>query len=177
MKILYNQELLSNLKNSSLFFDTNTYIGALSYSNLYSELFFKLNENNCAFLTIPSVLFEFTRGTNSIENFNKRTKFIVEDLKSSIYPIERQLQGLENLTLVLQKIRGTMDYTDFLLCVCLYKFPGSFLITENHSHFPTEILDRKYLITIDTDKELRNYAIYEFSFDKFNKAAEKILKG
>lgn len=176
MRILYDSDLATKLANSNLFFDTNTFIGALFFNETFGKLLGELRRKHCAFLTIPSVLFEFTRGSDTVEAFNTRLKFI-EGLTDTIYPIERSLAGFEDLTITLQKIKEKMDYTDFLLCACLYKFSNSFLITENHTHFPTTVFDRSFLITIDTDKELRNYAIYKFSKEKFNKAAENILRG
>lgn len=133
-----------------------------------------MKKSGCTFLTIPSVLFEFTRGTESIQDFNKRAKFITDF--SSIYPVEKHLEDLEDLTVVLQRIQGQMSYTDFLLIACLYKFPKAFLISANHKDCPLDILDRKYIITVDTGKDIRNYGIYQFSTEKFNKAAERILK-
>ncbi len=69
-----------------------------------------------------------------------------------------------------------MDYTDFLLCIAAYKFQNSKIITENHSHFPKEILNRDFIITIDYESDIRNYGIYSFSQEKFQKARQNILK-
>lgn len=174
MRIFYPQTLLTELAHSNLFIDTNTFIGAISFPEVFENLIKELKNAGCSYLTIPSVVFEFTRGTESVQDFNKRAKFITD--LSSVYPIERYLDGLENLTLVLQKIQGSISYTDFLLLACLYKFPKSFLISANHKDCPLDILDRKFVITVDTDKEIRNYGIYQFSSEKFNKAASSILK-
>lgn len=176
MKILHDSTLINNLKDSNLFLDANVFIGALSPNSPIADLLKNLSLNDCAFLSIQSVLFEFTRGADSIETFNKRSKFITEDLKTTIYPIEKELDKLEDLIVVLQKIKSDASYTDFLLTACLYKFPKAFLLTENHKDFPLEILDRKHLITIDTGRQIRNYAIYQFSLEKYSKAAENILK-
>jgi len=176
MKILHDSILVDDLKNSYLFLDTNVFIGALLSELPIYEFLKNLSSHGCSFLSIQSVLFEFTRGGGTIENFHKRAKFIIEDLKTTIYPIEKELGNLEDLIVVLQKIKADASYTDFLLTACLYKFPNAFLLTENHKDFPTEILDRKHLITVDTDKEIRNYAVYQFSLEKYAKAAENILK-
>lgn len=175
MRIYYPQTLLTDLTNSDLFFDTNTFIGAISFPEIFENLIKELKNAGCSYLTIPSVVFEFTRGTQSIQNFNKRAKFITD--LSVVYPIERYLDGLEDLTVVLQKIQGHISYTDFLLLACLYKFPKSFLMSVNHQDCPLDILDRKFVITVDTDKDIKNYGIYQFSMEKFNKAAASILKG
>lgn len=175
MEIFYPPKLLIELSHKDLFFDTNTFIGAISFPEIFEAFIKDLKNVGCSYLTIPSVVFEFTRGTESIQDFNERTKFITD--LSSIYPIERHLESLENLTVVLQRIQGHISYTDFLLIACLYKFPKSFLISANHKDCPLDILDRKFIITVDTEKEIRNYGIYQFSSDKFNKAASSILKG
>lgn len=173
MDIFYHQSLPTKLSYSHLFLDTNTFIGAISFPEIFETLFKELKGVNCAFVTIPSVVFEFTRGTESIKDFNKRAKFITD--LSLVYPIERYLDGLEDLIVVLQRIQGSISYTDFLLLACLYKFPKSFLISANHKDCPNEILDRKFVITVDTDKDIKTYGVYQFSLEKFNKAAENIL--
>ncbi len=83
MKILYSPNLIAELANSDLFLDTNTFIGAISFPELFEEFFKQLKNSGCAYITIPSVLFEFTRGVESIEAFNKRAEFITS--LSSIY--------------------------------------------------------------------------------------------
>lgn len=171
MRILYSLDLASDLSNSSLFLDTNILIGFLNNQEL-QKLFQK--KLRCNFITIPSVVFEFTRGSDTTEAFNERRMFI--DKLCTVYPIEKHLEELRELTIVLQRLRGNASYTDFLLTACLYKFTRSFLLTENHKDFPVEILDRKHLISIDMEKEIRNYGIYQLSIPKFNNIADKILK-
>lgn len=171
MKILYNQGLLSDLSSTNLFLDTNS-LKAFSSIQEIQELF--KTTLKCHFITIPSVVFEFTRGSDTPEIFNKRVGFIAE--LCTVYPIERHLEGLQELIIVLQRLRGNASYTDCLLTACLYRFNSAFLLTENHKDFPLEILDRKHLITIDTGREIRNYGVYQLSTLKFNKAADNILK-
>ena len=174
MKILHDPKLVSELEDKFLFIDTNTLIAIVNNKN-FLEIFYEWKSKSCAFVTIPSVLFEFTRGTDSIAAFNQRVSFI-KQIGVGIYPIERFLDQTKDLTVVLQKIRGNLSYTDFLLIVSIYKFPTSYLITENHKDFPIEILDRKFIITLDNDKDIRNYGIYCFSNEKFDKAAARILR-
>lgn len=175
MKVQYESNLVSELKSSNLFFDTNTFIASISITDIFGKLFEELKNNDCAFLTIPSVVFEFTRGTDTIADYDKRFEFI-DSLVDTIYPVEKHINDFRDLVIVLQRIKGDIHYTDFLLLACLYKFPKSFLISANHKDCPLDILDRKFVITVDTDKDIRNYGIYQFSMEKFNKAAERILK-
>lgn len=98
-------------------------------------------------------------------------------LKHSTLPVERYLDGFEAFTLVSQRLKGGMSYTDFLLCVCLYKYRNSktFLISGDLNDIPS-FFTREHVITIDTGNDIRNYGIYKFSDERFNKAAENILK-
>lgn len=126
MKILHDTTLLDDLTNANLFIDTNVFIGAINTNQNQDsllKLLINLTKTNCAFITIQSVIFEFTRGGGNLENFDKRLKFITQDLKTTIYPIERELDKFEDLIIVLHNIRPTAGYTDFLLSACLYKFP------------------------------------------------------
>jgi hypothetical protein len=177
MKIWYGSGLLAELQDKYLFLDTTALIVAISFEKEFSKLFEEIKLVKCEFLTIPSVVFEFTRGSTSLKQFNERVEFIDKTLGVSVYPIEKHLDKLEDLIVILQRISGGISYTDFLLCACLYKFKKSYLLTENHKDFPTEVLDRKSIITIDTGgRQVRNTAIYQFSKRKFDKVAESILK-
>jgi hypothetical protein len=64
MKILYDQAIVSTLKQGTLFVDTNTLIAAIKYDITFGKLFNELSKIGCSFITIPSVLFEYTRGSD-----------------------------------------------------------------------------------------------------------------
>ncbi len=175
MKIYYDLKQVSKLKDSFVFFDTNTFIGAFIYPDLFNQLFNDLKKEGCAFLTISSVAFEFTRGTRTIEEFNDKAEFL--KTLASTYPIEKDNYKFKELTIILQKVKGEISYTDFLLIACLHKFvANSYLLSSNHKDCPTELLDRECVITVDTEKDLKNYGLYKFSEHKFNRIAENILK-
>lgn len=178
MKILQDLNLHVDLADTHLFLDTNIFIAALNYP-YYLNFLYKLKSTGCDFMTIMPVLLEFTRGSSSLSNFEKRFHFIKE--LACIYPIERNLEELKEGMVVIQTIMGKMDYVDFLLTLCSYKFRLSkldscYLLTENHNHYPLDILDRVHLITIDSGKQIRTHATYRLNIDKLNKAAENILK-
>jgi hypothetical protein len=176
MKI-YNIEDLSRYKAGYLFLDTSSLIAIISYFKEFSGILNTLKENGIALVTIPSVRFEFSR-TNNIENYNIRAGFIKDYV--SIYPIEKHLQSFTPLIPVLHKIHGRLSYPDFLLYCCLYKFsPNAILLTENHKDFTPTLLDRELTLTLDREDEsqIRNISLYSFSQEKYNKAAESILRG
>lgn len=182
MQILRDLNLSTKLKNSNLLIDTNILIAAINFPD-YLKLLFDIKNAGCEFCTVPAVYFEFIRGSDCIDVLNKRINF-VKQLQISVYPIEKHffeknLDDWKEGIVVLQKILKGADYADFQLGLFLYKFRNSssenYVLTENCNHFPLSIFSRKFLITFDTDKEIRNHAIYEMSNDKLNKAAEDIL--
>ncbi|OGD62039.1 hypothetical protein A2160_00555 [Candidatus Beckwithbacteria bacterium RBG_13_42_9] len=185
MKSYYDDNLLaSKLKGSYLFFDTDVLIALTYYQPLLNDFLSLLQNIECSFLIIPSVQFEFTRGSETIEKYNERLEYLKKYFVT--YPIEKHLdsEDMKEYIVVLQRIIGsfkpgqkTMSYTDFLLSACLYKFKShSYLITENHRDFTPSIFDRLCLVTLDTENDIRNLGIYNLSLEKFSKAALDVLK-
>jgi hypothetical protein len=174
MKIFYDKNLISKLAGGFLFLDTNSLISLINFEGLFTDFLIEIKNVDCALLTIPSVVFEFSR-TENIGEYNKRTAFIKAIV--DVYHIEKHLEEMQELVPVIHKIGGRLQYTDFLLYACLYHFKNkAFLMTENHKDFQTSILDRDIVLTIDTDGiQIRNTGIYSLNFDKYNKAAQKIL--
>lgn len=173
MKIWTNSDLPSKLNNAFLFLDTNSFVTALNYEE-FGKILFDLKESSCSLLTIPSVVFEFTRGSDSIDSYNKRLRFL-ESL-ADIYPIEKSLNDMRNYVVALQKISGGAEYTDFLLGLCTAKFSSAYILTENHKHFKTSIYDRVAVITLDTDDQIRNHGVYSINKTKLEMAAKNILE-
>jgi len=174
-EILHIQNLTSVIKGQYLFFDTSSLIAIINHPDLFEKLIADLLHSGCTFSTIPSVVFEFTR-SDSLDTYDKRIRFI-KTMGISVYPIERHLNQFDAAKLVFQKINPRMSYTDFLLYLSLYKFSTAYLITENHKDFLTSILDRKFIISIDTDIDMiRNLGFYQLSDEKYQKAAQSILR-
>ena len=165
------------LRDGILFFDNSALVALINHEDVFGKLINEFRELRCSFAIIPSLFFEFTR-TDSVANYNKRVHFLKNHI-DMIYPVEKDNAQLKELTVVLQRVKPQLSYTDFLLHCCMYKFRDKgFVITENHRDFSLELLDRKYIITVEDDKnsQIRNTAIYSLNIDKFNKAAENILK-
>lgn len=172
MILIKSPNLVNDLSTKYLFIDTNVLVGMLNYPKLFATLLDELSDAGCAFITIPQVLFEFTRGVYSISDYKKRTEFLPAN-NISIYPIDRHLNEFEELPLIVHKVSKGISYTDFLLCLCLCKFPSAYLMSEDRG-IPTAIFDRKHLITVDTEKDLRTFGIYAHSMEKLDSVADTI---
>src|SRR5437868_4477601 len=102
---LYPPQLLLDLDSATLFLDTNVFnIG--SRSNDLIELLTQLrNEANCAFTSIPSVLFEFVRGSNSIEVYNENVDFF-DSIVSYINPVNF-ISSLSDFSIIMAKVNAS----------------------------------------------------------------------
>ena len=175
---LYPPQLLRDLADSTLFLDTNVFsIGSRSVGLL--DLLTKLrNDAGCDFTSIPSVLFELVRGSNSIEAYNESVDFF-NDLVSYTNPLTF-IDKLSDFSIVMAKVNASnKSYTDFLLAACLYQYRNSgkvFLLTSDLKALPS-FYDREYLITTDEDKskEVRNLGIYKFNTENYVKTAQQVI--
>jgi len=146
----------------------------MTYPEEFSHLFEELESFDLHLLTTPSVLFEFTRGTDSVEKFNERYDYVSN--LASIYPIARNLDDMEKEIVVIQQVQGKISYADFLLYLCLCKFKSKgYLMTSDHKDFSTNILTRECVITCDNGKSIHNYGIYSLSSSKYRKAYKNVL--
>jgi hypothetical protein len=174
MKI-YNglEELTPQLEGAFLFFDTSSLIAILEIPELLKIFEDLKNSHSVAFVTIKSVVFEFTRA-NNLASYNARTNFLNGFL--TVYPIEQYLSSLQETVITLHKTVGAhLSYPDFLLYCSLIKVYQSYLVTENHKDFTPVILNRLAVITVDDEKSyIRNTGIYQIASDKYLKVAKKI---
>ena len=128
----------------------------------------------CAFYTIPSVIFEFTRTANTAKGYQERL-----DLVASLHIVvfnrveEVVLKDFHNFMITFHsafiKSKKSPSYTDSLLCAMAYKHRASrtFILTSNHKDIPESIFDRTELITLDINNQIYNEALYKFSAAKF----------
>lgn len=75
MKIQHTPTLASKLSDQHLLVDTTSLINA-SRSDEFLQLLTQISHAGCALVTIPSVVYEFTRNANNIEGYNSRSSFI-----------------------------------------------------------------------------------------------------
>lgn len=125
-------------------------------------------------VTIPSVVYEFTRNANNIEGYNSRSAFI-KGLNVTVFNRAEETLEKEKVFKIAYakafKNNNGPSYTDALLCTYAYKYRtnGMLLMTANHKDIPLSMFDRIELITIDVKNELRTEAIYKLSNSKLNK--------
>lgn len=177
MMTLYPQQILNDLKDHFIFLDTGVFITAPK-SKSFVELLVKLrNEANCSFSTIPSVLFEYTNGSETLDRYNKKATFL-KSLVDNIDPLTF-LNNIPDFYVVMAKINDqNKSQTDFLLAACLYNYRHAkvALLSGDLKAYPA-FFPRTHVITVEQDgtKAIRNLAVYKFDGAGYAQAAQSAL--
>jgi predicted nucleic acid-binding protein len=161
--------------------DTTALIDA-SKSDEFLRLLTSIAADGCALVTIPSVVYEYSRNADTIAGYNERQDFIKGLSITVLNRVEEVLEKEQVFKIAYAKAFSRKDkdkgpsYTDALLCTVAYKYRnhGMLLMTANHKDIPRSMFDRTELITIDVGGQLRNEAIYCLSPEKLNKVIEAI---
>lgn len=174
--ILYPPQLLQDLNRATLFLDTNVFSAAARNEEFLNLLVDLKNEAECALTTIPSVVFEVTNGSSTLEIYNERADF-VSIIVGAVDPLHF-LNTITDFSVVMAKINASNKaYTDFLLAACLYhyKHVKAFLVTKDLRALPT-FFDRTHIITLDEKSgDVKNFGVYKFNEESYTKAASSIL--
>lgn len=181
--ILPSMGLTSLLSDRILFVDTNVFVGAANSDELLSFLVDLRQKESCQVLTISSAIYEFTRGSKTLAEFNNKREF-VNDLTDRVISVGPLLENPTNdvFSLVMSRLVNSKDsdYTDFLLATCLYQYSRLeevYLMTSDIRSMPRNIFDVVGGVTcVDAESNLRHYIICRLNRDCFAKAAENISK-
>jgi hypothetical protein len=174
---LYPPEIFDDLRGYCLFMDTGAF-NAAARSESFARLLLKLRRNaDCTFSTVPLVRFEFTRGSSTLEVYNKRVTML-KDLVDYIDPM-RFLDSIPDFDVVMAKINDqNKSQTDFMLAACLYNYGHSktALITGDFKAYPS-FIPRSHVITIEQDKSkaITNLGVYQFDRAGYAQAAQRAL--
>lgn len=182
MKLLHSEHLADDLSSKYLILDSTSLINA-SQSDDFLTLLVEIKKAGCSFMTIPSVVHEFTRGAKTIEQLNKQLGMI-EELKVAVMPrLEESIKGAERIFLQAYNIEASggrtekgPSYTDSLLCLLAYKYRTNsvLLMSANHKDIPASIFDRENFITLEASGTFRTEGIYKLSDSKFGKVLDRL---
>jgi|GEM_PF-1483546 len=181
MKLLHPVDLAVKLSDCHLILDTNVFLHAVEKDEFY-ELLVGLHKRGCAFMTTPSVIFEFSRAAKSLEEYNWYVDY-VNSLGVEVYGhVEEQMMVDKAFSVILQaackKAGCKASYTDFLLTMLLHKFAHTpdkiFLMTSNYHDVPLSIFDRGDMVALEYDGGIQAQALYKNSPDKLTKISPAI---
>lgn len=179
MKLLHQQNLSTELSTRHVFIDSTALIHA-AYSEEFLELLTDIVEHGCLLLTIPSVVYEYSRSADTPEKFKQRLEFIKALNISILNRVEEEVVKHSVFLIAYNRTFNRRNvgpsYTDSLLCAMAYRFKhmNPLILSSNHRDIPLSIFNRVGLITVDVSGNLENEALYEFSEDKFTKLFREI---
>lgn len=175
---LPSTELIERLTGKILFLDTNVFIGALVSDEFAVFLADLRGQSDVEFLTISSVVYEFTRGSKTLEEFNDKRQFI-NDLVDRVISVGPLLENAKNdvFSLLMSRLVSSKDsgYTDFLLATCLYQYSQAdeiFLMTADQRSMPLAIFDVIGTLAATDGHTLRHYGVYQLNRTHFTSAAK-----
>lgn len=177
MITLYPPKIAKELEGYFIFLDTGVFITASKSESFVRLLSSLRSKASCSFSTIPSVLFEYTRGSETLAAYNKRAEFL-KSLVDYIDPM-KFLETISDFNVVMSKINeNNKSLTDFQLAACLYNYSHSkvALLTGDFKAFPA-FFPRSHVITViqDKTKDIRNLGVYQFDRVGYAQAAQKSL--
>ncbi|HLC49368.1 MAG TPA: hypothetical protein VJI96_03225 [Candidatus Andersenbacteria bacterium] len=181
-EILLTNQTLSNLQNKWLLLDTDVFIDASNFAEEFNYFFTKLKDANCTLTTISSVVVEFLRGAKSITDMSNKRAYI--ESIASILPTGEMASDKGAMDLIepqflvaYGKSGKSVSYTDYLLAKTIKNYGDRmYLITGNHQDFPTSIFDRKHVLSVGHEFEVKTYGILQFNEDKYKLKMSNLLK-
>lgn len=175
MTTIYSPTITQDLKNYTLFLDTNVFIFASKNKSFFDFLVGLKNDGDCSFATIQPVIFEFTRGVASKEAYNERVAF-VNSIVDWVNPM-RFLEDIQDFHVLMAKVNSSnKSYTDFLLAACLYQFGAqkTALLTADLKALPS-FYARSHIITVEHRDELKNFGVYRMEMSGYFAALMEAL--
>lgn len=141
--------------------DTNLLIDEYSHVDNYKEFLDALQKANVKLVSLEFVKFEFVRSKTidvvrrKEEHFSKLISKILlldEEVEKAVIPVmEEYKQYMEGLPL-----------TDLVLGACLKRYSGLYLLTRDHTDFPTTVFDRLHIFNIEGIRDIRTYGVYAY---------------
>jgi len=123
---------------------------------------------------------EFSRGYDTIPDFNKADKFFNQTI-DFLYPLKDIENEVEMAKRLYRRDGKDVDIADFFMAALILKFKEKVMVmSKNHKHFLTDLFDVKMFIPLLRKNDIQTYCFYQFSQDKYIKRLcdlEKTMHG
>jgi hypothetical protein len=146
--LLLSDEFRELCSNATLYLDTNIFICAKEQTDLAQLIANLQQKQNAACVTLSSVEYEFTRGSQTLEEIKTRRLF-VQSLVANILPVGKLLENDKNdaFSAAMSLVVGPKNsqYTDYLLAVALHAYQSAverqFILSTDVRAFPVSLFD------------------------------------
>jgi len=176
MQFFLTDHLTENIRGKQILLD-NDFLGLLfKRSDFFQEMIAILSKN--ALIIDPLTEFEFLRDIYIPEERILREQFINFNIFMPAVKHQELFNKIQENALLLSKLYAhhsvkSASTVDLLLAGrVMYHQTSTLLLTGNKKDFPNCVFDTLGIISveIDTINTIKNYAVIEFSRDKFDKS-------
>jgi len=142
------EQLPEYLHNSTVLLDTNFFLHAYANKEVYANFIKQLKNRGIALVSPNLVKYEFVR-SKTIDVVRQKESYF-HQIIDSILPYDLSIDELIIPTIeeYKQKMEG-LPLTDLIIATYLKKYRGLYLLTNDHSDFPTSVFDRKYIFNLE----------------------------
>lgn len=136
------------LHDATVLLDTNFFIHSYANKNVYAGFIKDLKDISVALVSPNFVKYEFIR-SKTIDVVRQKEEYF-HQIVDSVLPYDKTIDELVIPTIEEygQKMEG-LPLTDLIIAVYLKKYRGLYLLTNDHSDFPTSVFERKHVFNID----------------------------
>jgi predicted nucleic acid-binding protein len=181
--LLLSTDFENLCESATVYLDTNVFIYAFEQPELV-ELIARLTASNTAFATISSVEYEFTRGSQSLQEIRDKREFL-RGLVHRVLPVGNLLESDKNdvfsaaMSLVVGK--NNSSYTDFLLATVLHSYnripERQYILSADVPAFPQNIFTVEGIMSIRLSKgNIVHLNLISLDKDKYRMIIEKVAK-
>ncbi|HTK03535.1 MAG TPA: PIN domain-containing protein [Alphaproteobacteria bacterium] len=148
------------LHDSTILLDTNFLINAFAHREIYAVFLTKLKNIGVVFVAPNFVKYEFIR-SKTFDVVRRKEEYF-HQIVDSVLPYDKALDELIIPTIeeYKQKMEG-LPLVDLIIAAYLKKYRGLYLLTNDHSDFPTFIFERKHIFNIE-DFGDKIYSLYTY---------------
>lgn len=141
-------QLPEYLHNSTILLDTNFFIHAYANKEVYANFIKALKDADIALVSPNLVKYEFVRSKTIDVVMQKESYF--HQIIDNVLPYDPSVDQLVIPTIeeYKQKMEG-LPITDLIIATYLKKYRGLYLLTNDHSDFPTSVFERKHIFNIE----------------------------
>jgi predicted nucleic acid-binding protein len=154
--LLLSSDFKSLCENATIYLDTNVFIYAFEKDELVDLLVTLKVEKGSTLATVSSVEYEFTRGSQSLQEVLEKREFlsqIVEKVISVGSLLEDRSNDVFSTAMSLVVNKKSSQYTDYLLATLLHKFSRRdtekhYVLSGDVPAFPNDMFNIEGIVSI-----------------------------
>lgn len=141
--------------------DTNFLIDFYSKQQAYAQVVRELKNRGNSIVSVEHVRCEFIR--SKTKDVVKSKSEFFSQLIESLLPLDQEVYKLVQPTIEaygedIEKV----SITDLFLACTIQRYSKVHLLTRNHSDFPTKLFSRSHIFTVESEKDVKAYALYQY---------------